>query len=251
LGKETTIDTHGLKERIEPKRLVRFIMERTSVELMMKSISRTGSQFEFLAKNTAESRRLFYLLLPLHSICKAMEDTKQQFERVIAICRDLFSKKLHDYSPAWRILRPASLTDQIYIKANRIRSIETKGVSLVGEGVRGEFIAIVNYGIVGLIQLELGYAEAADISNDEALALYDNYAKKALDLMLVKNHDYGEAWRGMRISSYTDLILMKIYRTKQIESLAGNTLISEDVDANYLDMINYAVFGLIKLEFGE
>lgn len=180
-----------------------------------------------------------------------MEDTKQQFEHVIAICRDLFAKKLHDYGPAWRILRPASLTDQIYIKANRIRSIETKGVNLVDEGIRGEFIAIVNYGIVGLIQLELGYAEAADVSNEEALALYDKYAKEALDLMMVKNHDYGEAWRGMRISSYTDLILMKIYRTKQIESLAGNTLVSEGIDANYMDMINYSVFGLIKLEFGE
>jgi len=180
-----------------------------------------------------------------------MEDTKQQFEHVIAVCRDLFAKKLHDYGPAWRILRPASLTDQIYIKANRIRSIETKGVNLVDEGIRGEFIAIVNYGIVGLIQLELGYAEAADISNDEALTLYDKYAKEALDLMLVKNHDYGEAWRGMRVSSYTDLILMKIYRTKQIETLAGNTLVSEGIDANYMDMINYSVFGLIKLEFGE
>lgn len=180
-----------------------------------------------------------------------MEDTKQQFERVIAICRDLFSKKLHDYGPAWRILRPASLTDQIYIKANRVRNIETKGVSLVDEGIREEFIAIVNYGIVGLIQLELGYAEAADISNDEALALYDKYAKESLTLMLAKNHDYGEAWRGMRISSYTDLILMKIHRTKQMESLSGNTLISEGIDANYMDMINYAVFGLIKLEFGK
>lgn len=180
-----------------------------------------------------------------------MEDTKRQFEHVIAICRDLFSKKLHDYGPAWRILRSASLTDQIYIKANRIRCIETKGVNLVDEGIRGEFIAIVNYGIIGLIQLELGYAEAADITNDEALALYDKYAKKALDLMLAKNHDYGEAWRGMRISSYTDLILMKIHRTKQMESLDGNTLVSEGIDANYMDMINYSVFGLIKLEFGE
>lgn len=187
----------------------------------------------------------------MHSICKVMKDTKQQFEHVIANCRDLFAKKLHDYGPAWRILRPASLTDQIYIKACRIRSIETKGVNLIDEGVRGEFIAIVNYGIVGLIQLELGYAEAADISNEEALALYDKYAKEALDLMLMKNHDYGEAWRGMRISSYTDLILMKIHRTKQIESLAGNTLVSEGIDANYMDMINYSVFGLIKLEFGE
>ena len=177
----------------------------------------------------------------MRTIWNKMKDTKQQFEHVIALCRDLFSKKLHDYGPAWRILRPASVTDQIFIKANRIRSIETKGVTLVDEGIRSEFIAIVNYGIIGLIQLELGY--------EEALALYDKHAKEALELMLAKNHDYDEAWRSMRVSSYTDLILMKIYRTKQIESLAGNTLVSEGIDANYMDMINYSVFGLIKIEF--
>ena len=180
-----------------------------------------------------------------------MNDTKQQFEQVMALCRDLFAKKLHDYGSAWRILRPSSVTDQLYIKANRIRSIEVKGVSLVDEGIRPEFMAIVNYGIIGLIQLELGHADKADISNDQALALYDKYAKASLDLMLAKNHDYDEAWRGMRISSYTDLILMKIYRTKQIEALAGQTLVSEGVDANYMDMINYSVFGLIKIEFGD
>lgn len=185
----------------------------------------------------------------MRTIWKKMKDTKQQFEHVIALCCDLFSKKLHDYGPAWRILRPASVTDQIYIKANRIRSIETKGVAMVDEGIRSEFIAIVNYGIIGLIQLELGYADSADISNEEALALYDKHAKETLELMLAKNHDYDEAWRSMRVSSYTDLILMKIYRTKQIESLAGNTLVSEGVDANYMDMINYSVFGLIKIEF--
>ncbi|MCI5663132.1 MAG: DUF1599 domain-containing protein [Mediterranea sp.] len=180
-----------------------------------------------------------------------MKETKQQFEHVIALCRDLFSKKLHDYGPAWRILRPVSVTDQLFIKANRIRSIETKGVALVDEGVRSEFIAIVNYGIIGLIQLELGYADSADITCEQALALYDKYARQSLELMLAKNHDYDEAWRGMRISSYTDLILMKIYRTKQIETLAGETLVSEGVDANYMDMVNYAVFGLIKIEFGD
>ncbi len=180
-----------------------------------------------------------------------MEATKQQFEHVIGICRDLFAKKLHDYGAAWRIMRPSSVTDQIFIKANRIRSIEIKGVALVNEGVRSEFIGVVNYGIVGLIQLELGYAEVADKNVEEALTLYDKYAKAALELMLAKNHDYDEAWRGMRITSYTDLILMKIYRTKQIESLSGATLVSEGIDANYMDMINYAVFALIKLEFGE
>ena len=180
-----------------------------------------------------------------------MPDTKEQFEQIIAKCRDLFAKKLKDYGPSWRIMRPQSVTDQIFIKANRIRSLEIKGVSLVGEGIYPEFVAIVNYGIIGLIQLELGYADSADITCEQALALYDKYARQSLELMLAKNHDYDEAWRGMRISSYTDLILMKIYRTKQIETLAGETLVSEGVDANYMDMVNYAVFGLIKIEFGD
>ncbi len=180
-----------------------------------------------------------------------MKDTKQQFEHVIGICRDVFSKKLHDYGAAWRIMRPSSITDQIFIKANRIRSLEVKGVSMINEGIRPEFIGIVNYGIIGLIQLELGYAEKEDINEQQALELYDKYAKNALELMLAKNHDYDEAWRSMRITSYTDLILMKIYRTKQIEELNGKTLISEGIDANYMDMINYSVFGLIKLEFED
>ena len=180
-----------------------------------------------------------------------MKDTKQQFEHVIAICRDLFAKKLHDYGAAWRIMRPSSVTDQIFIKADRIRSIEIKGVTLVNEGIRPEFIAIVNYGIIGLIQLEQGYAETDDMTEQQALEQYDKHAKAALELMLAKNHDYDEAWRSMRITSYTDLILMKIYRTKQIEALSGNTLVSEGIDANYMDMINYSVFALIKLEFGE
>lgn len=180
-----------------------------------------------------------------------MKDTKQQFEHVISICRDVFSKKLHDYGAAWRIMRPSSITDQIFIKANRIRSLEVKGVSMVNEGIRPEFIGIVNYGIIGLIQLEQGYAEKEDINEQQALELYDKYAKNALELMLAKNHDYDEAWRSMRITSYTDLILMKIYRTKQIEELNGKTLISEGIDANYMDMINYSVFGLIKLEFED
>lgn len=164
----------------------------------------------------------------------------------------MFVKKLHDYGAAWRILRPSSLTDQIYIKANRIRSIETKGVSFIDEGIRPEFIGIVNYAIIGLIQLEKGYSEKPDdMTKDEVIAAYDKHAQQTLQLMLRKNHDYDEAWRGMRISSYTDLILMKVFRTKQIEQLDGNTLVSEGVDANYMDMLNYAVFGLIKLTFGE
>ena len=179
-------------------------------------------------------------------------NTEQQFRQVMAECRTLFAKKLHDYGAAWRIMRPSSITDQIYIKANRIRSIETKGVALVDEGIRPEFIGIVNYAIIGLIQLELGFSDVVDdMSADEALTAYDRWADKTLKLMLRKNHDYDEAWRGMRVSSYTDLILMKIFRTKQIESLSGATLVSEGIDANYMDMMNYAVFGLIKLTFGD
>lgn len=163
-------------------------------------------------------------------------------------CRELFLKKHHDYGPAWRIMRTSSVTDQILIKANRIRSIETKKEALVDEGIYPEFQAIVNYGIMGLIQLEKGYTDSIDPDADEVVALYDKYANKTLELMKRKNHDYDEAWRSMRVSSYTDLILMKIYRTKEIEANDGNTLVSEGIDANYMDMINYSVFALIKLD---
>ncbi len=178
-----------------------------------------------------------------------MNTTSQQFDQVTAICRDIFTKKLKDYGSSWRILRPRSVTDQIFIKANRIRSIEIKGVNKVGEDIRGELIAIVNYSIIGLIQLELGFADADDLNVEEALTLYNKYIEQAKSLMAAKNHDYDEAWRSMRSESYTDLILQKIYRTKQIEDHEGKTLISEGIDANYFDMINYAVFGLIKMEF--
>lgn len=180
-----------------------------------------------------------------------MPNTKEQFEKVISQCRELFGKKLKDYGPSWRIMRPQSVTDQIFIKANRIRSLEIKGVSMVDEGIRPEFVAIVNYGVIGLIQLAKGFADTTDISNEEALALYDKYITQTKELMYAKNHDYDEAWRSMRISSYTDLILMKLYRTKQIESHGGKTIVSEGIDANYMDMINYALFGLIKLEYGD
>ncbi len=178
-------------------------------------------------------------------------NTKEQFDHVIAICRDIFEKKLKDYGPSWRIMRPSSVTDQIYIKANRIRSLELKGTSLIDEGIKPEFIGIVNYGVVGLIQLEKNFSDTTDISGEEALSLYDKYITISKELMYAKNHDYDEAWRSMRISSYTDLILTKIYRTKQIETNNGQTIVSEGVDANYMDMINYALFGLIKLEYGE
>lgn len=180
-----------------------------------------------------------------------MSETNVQFEELISQCRELFEKKLKDYGPSWRIMRPQSVTDQIFIKANRIRSLEIKQTSMVDEGIRPEFIAIVNYGVIGLIQLALGFSETTDISNEEALSLYDKYITTTKELMYAKNHDYDEAWRSMRISSYTDLILMKIYRTKQIESHDGKTLVSEGIDANYMDMINYALFALIKLEYGE
>lgn len=176
-----------------------------------------------------------------------MSKTDAQFDQAASACRDIFTKKMKDYGASWRILRPKSVTDQIYIKANRIRSIETKGVSKVDEGIRSELIAIVNYGIIGLIQLELGVAEIDDLEFERGIALYNKYMQEAKDLMLAKNHDYDEAWRSMRMESYTDLILMKIYRTKQIEDNQGVTLISEGVDANYFDMINYSIFGLIKL----
>ena len=171
-----------------------------------------------------------------------------EFEQAIAECRDLFSSKLHDYRASWRILRPTALTDQLFIKAKRIRSLEVKKESMVGEGIRPEFIALINYGIVGLIQLEQGYADTVDISNERALELYDKHANEALELMKRKNHDYDEAWRGMRVSSYTDLILTKIERIKEIENLGGETLVSEGIDANYMDIINYSAFALIKLK---
>jgi hypothetical protein len=175
------------------------------------------------------------------------ENTNQQFEQVIQECRALFQKKLHDYGASWRILRPQSLTDQLFIKAKRIRSLEIKKEALVDEGIRPEFIALINYGIIGLIQLSNGFSDTVDISIEQALRLYDRYAGEALELMKRKNHDYDEAWRGMRVSSYTDFILTKIERVKEIENLEGDTLVSEGIDANYMDIINYAVFGAIKL----
>ena len=173
--------------------------------------------------------------------------TEEEFKSVMAECRSLFEKKLHDYGASWRILRPSSLTDQLYIKSKRIRSLEIKKESKVGEGIRPEFIALINYGIVGLIQLDRGYVDEVDITPDEAMKLYDAHAKDALELMLRKNHDYDEAWRSMRVSSYTDFILTKLQRVKEIEDLNGETLVSEGIGSNYMDIINYAVFGAIKL----
>jgi len=177
-----------------------------------------------------------------------MSTTSEQYDSIIKICTDIFTKKMKDYGSAWRILRTSSLTDQIFIKAKRIRSIEEKGMSKVDEGVRSEYIGIVNYCIMALVQLELGYNENTELPFTEAAALYEKHFRAAKALMENKNHDYDEAWRDMRLSSLTDLILMKLLRTKQIEDNDGKTLISEGIDANYSDMINYAVFALIKIE---
>lgn len=181
----------------------------------------------------------------------ANHNTEQEFATAIKDCREIFEKKLKDYGAAWRILRPSSLTDQILIKASRIRSLETKGEAMVNEGIQPEFVGIVNYGVVGLIQLELGAADQVDISAEEALSLYDKWIGETTRLMLTKNHDYDEAWRLMRVSSYTDIILSKLQRTKQIEDHNGKTIISEGIDANYMDMINYALFALIKLSYDK
>lgn len=176
-----------------------------------------------------------------------MADTNQQFDTALAMCRDIFSKKLKDYGASWRIMRPSSITDQIFIKAKRIRTLETKHCSMVDEGIMPELIAIVNYGLIGLIQLDRGYVDEVDVSADEALALYDRFADESKRLMLAKNHDYDEAWRWMRTPSYTDFILTKVQRAKQIEDNDGATIVSEGIDSNYMDMINYAIFGIIKL----
>ena len=181
------------------------------------------------------------------SMAKEVLSTEAQFEQVMHECRALFEKKLHDYKASWRILRPSSLTDQLFIKAKRIRSLEIKQTSLGGEGIRPEFVALINYGIVGLIQVEHGFADTVDMNNDEAMVLYDKHAAEALELMKRKNHDYDEAWRSMRVSSYTDFILTKIERIKEIENIGGKTLVSEGIDSNYMGIINYAVFGVIKL----
>ena len=176
-----------------------------------------------------------------------MPDTNTQFSDALSACRKVFVAKLGDYGPSWRIMRPEAITDQLFIKAKRIRTLQVAGQSAVGEGILPEFIGIVNYGIIGIIQLRLGYADCKDIDTARAIELYDSIAAEAKALMIKKNTDYNEAWRGMRVLSYVDLILCKIERTKEIEDHQGATEVSEGIDANYFDMINYAVFGIIKL----
>lgn len=176
-----------------------------------------------------------------------MEKTLQEYDDVINECRTLFSKKLQDYGAAWRIMRLTSLTDQIYIKANRIRSIQVNKVQKVDEDQESEFIGILNYSVIALIQSELGLSNCPDISPEKALELFDKKVSEAKALMERKNHDYGESWRDMRVSSITDMILQKILRIKQIEDNDGATVVSEGLEANYEDMLNYAVFALIHL----
>ncbi|GAA0875108.1 DUF1599 domain-containing protein [Wandonia haliotis] len=176
-----------------------------------------------------------------------MHNTTEQYTRVIEKSREIFAKKTKDYGTAWRILRTSSLTDQIFIKAQRIRTIQETGTNKVGESIEDEFIAIVNYCVMALIQVDKGNELSIDLTAMEALELYDHYIDAAMQLMEKKNHDYGEAWRDMRISSLTDMILMKILRVKQIEDNSGKTIISEGIDANYYDMLNYAVFALIHI----
>ncbi len=180
-----------------------------------------------------------------------MSNTSQEYDKVIAICRQLYINKMKDYGSAWRILRLPSLTDQIFIKAQRIKSLQQNEVRKVDEDETGEFIGIINYSIMALIQLELGVVEQPDLDIDRATKLYDEKVALTKSLMEAKNHDYGEAWREMRVSSLTDLILQKLLRVKQIEDNKGKTLVSEGIDANYQDMINYSVFALILMNFGQ
>ena len=175
------------------------------------------------------------------------QDTRSEMEREVAECRTLFEKKTRDYGTSWRILRLPSLTDQIFIKANRIRSIQESGENRVGDGVRGEFVAMVNYSVMALMQAELAGDSEMELPLERAMELYDGQTKRILDLMMDKNHDYGEAWRQMRVSSMVDLILMKLLRIKQIEDNDGRTLVSEGVEGGYMDIVNYSLFSLVRL----
>lgn len=201
----------------------------------------------------AASNKLFKFILTVNSEARilnfelTMSQTSVEYDKAVAFCKDIFVKKMKDYGSAWRILRLGSITDQIFIKAQRIRSIEEKGVQKVEDGIREEFAGIINYAVIANIQLELGVAVKPDLDFKEASRHFDKHVHHAKGLMEDKNHDYDEAWRKMRVSSMTDLILMKLLRIKQIEDNKGETIISEGIDANYYDIINYAVFAMIKM----
>lgn len=182
---------------------------------------------------------------------QSQHNTIEEFDEALRLCRDIFIKKTSDYGASWRIMRPESITDQLFIKAKRIRELQNTQKSMVDEGILPEFMAIVNYGATGLIQLQLGASDRVDISNEHAIKLYDEMITQSRELMIAKNHDYSEAWRSMRVGSYTDFILTKIARVKQIEDHKGETIASEGVASNYMDMMNYAVFGIIKLTGNE
>ncbi|WP_394801693.1 DUF1599 domain-containing protein [Rhodoflexus caldus] len=189
--------------------------------------------------------------MEIYTIKALFEQTVREYRAVIAACRELFANKTRDYGTSWRILRLPSLTDQIYIKAKRIRSIQEKGTQKINESISGEFVAIVNYGLIALMQSRYDAHTTLDLPLETALADYDRAVAETLDLLMAKNHDYGEAWREMRVSSITDIILMKLLRIKQIEDNQGKTLVSEGVEANYRDIVNYSVYALILIGFPE
>ncbi len=189
--------------------------------------------------------------MKIYTIKALFEHTVREYRAVIAACRELFANKIRDYGTSWRILRLPSLTDQIYIKAKRIRSIQEKGIQKINESISSEFVAIVNYGLIALMQSCYDANTTLDLSLETALADYDRTVAETLDLLMAKNHDYGEAWREMRVSSITDIILMKLLRIKQIEDNQGKTLVSEGVESNYRDIVNYSVYALILMGFPE
>ena len=219
------------------------------IDLQVALYNLLSFQFGFRNLNTAFKKIILIFDAILDKYTPIMKNTSQEYDNVIAICRLLFINKMKDYGSAWRILRLPSLTDQIFIKAQRIRSLQENEIRKVDEDETGEFIGIINYSIMALIQLELGVVDQPDLDTEKATQLYDAKVALTKELMENKNHDYGEAWREMRVSSLTDLILQKLLRVKQIEDNKGKTLVSEGIDANYQDMINYSIFALILMDF--
>ena len=219
------------------------------IDLQVALYNLLSFQFGFRNLNTAFKKIILIFDAILDKYTPIMKNTSQEYDNVIAICRSLFINKMKDYGSAWRILRLPSLTDQIFIKAQRIRSLQENEIRKVDEDETGEFIGIINYSIMALIQLELGVVDQPDLDTEKATQLYDAKVALTKELMENKNHDYGEAWREMRVSSLTDLILQKLLRVKQIEDNKGKTLVSEGIDANYQDMINYSIFALILMDF--